>query len=115
MRSYEVAFIAQPDLDDSSLNTLVEKAKGWVAATGGQVTQVDVWGRRRLAYPIRKQKEGQYILMQTQMTSAAQATAFPESVARSTGTSHMFPIQYAALRPPGHLFQRCHRAHVELV
>jgi small subunit ribosomal protein S6 len=42
-----------------------------VAASGGQVTQVDLWGRRRLAYPIRKQSEGQYILMQTQMTPSA--------------------------------------------
>ncbi|HLE27257.1 MAG TPA: 30S ribosomal protein S6 [Anaerolineales bacterium] len=71
MRSYEVAFILQPDLDEASLNALVEKAKGWVATAGGQVAQVDLWGRRRLAYSIRKQKEGQYILMQTQMTAAA--------------------------------------------
>lgn len=71
MRSYEVAFIAQADLDESSLNALTEKAKGWVTATGGQVTQVDLWGRRRLAYPIRKQHEGQYILMQTQMNANA--------------------------------------------
>lgn len=71
MRNYEVAFIAHPELDEASLNTLVEKAKGWVNATGGQVTQVDLWGRRRLAYPIRKQQEGQYILMQTQMAPAA--------------------------------------------
>ena len=71
MRSYEVAFIAHPDLDDASLTALVDKAKGWVAAAGGQVIQVDVWGRRRLAYPIRKQTEGQYILMQTQMTPVA--------------------------------------------
>jgi small subunit ribosomal protein S6 len=67
MRNYEVMFIAHPDLDDASLNALVDKAKGWVSAAGGQVTQVDLWGRRRLAYPIRKQSEGQYILMQTQM------------------------------------------------
>ena len=71
MRNYEVAFIAHPELDEASLNTLVEKAKGWVSATGGQVTQVDLWGRRRLAYPIHKQREGQYILMQTQMEAAA--------------------------------------------
>jgi small subunit ribosomal protein S6 len=71
MRNYEVAFIAQADLDESSLTALTEKAKGWVTATGGQVTQVDLWGRRRLAYPIRKQHEGQYILMQTQMTANA--------------------------------------------
>jgi small subunit ribosomal protein S6 len=70
MRNYEVAFIAHPELDDASLNSLVEKAKGWISAAGGQVGQVDLWGRRRLAYPIRKQKEGQYILMQMQMTAA---------------------------------------------
>ena len=71
MRNYEVAFIAHPELDEASLNALVEKAKGWVSAAGGQVTQVDLWGRRRLAYPIRKQREGQYVLMQTQLTAVA--------------------------------------------
>ena len=71
MRSYEVMFIAHPELDDVSLNALLDKAKGWVTAAGGEVTQVDLWGRRRLAYTIRKQHEGQYILMQTQMTPNA--------------------------------------------
>ncbi len=70
MRNYEVMFIAHPDLDDASLNALVDRAKGWVTGSGGQVSQVDLWGRRRLAYPIRKQNEGQYVLMQTQMSPA---------------------------------------------
>jgi len=68
MRKYELMFIAHPDLDDASLTSLVDKAKGWVTGAGGQVDQVDLWGRRRLAYPIRKQNEGQYILMQTQLS-----------------------------------------------
>jgi small subunit ribosomal protein S6 len=67
MRSYEVMFIAHPDLDETSLNALLDRAKGWITAGGGAVNQVDLWGRRRLAYPIRKQKEGQYVLMQAQM------------------------------------------------
>ena len=71
MRSYEIMFIAHPDLDDASLTALVDRAKGWVTSTGGQVTQVDLWGRRRLAYTIHKQNEGQYVLMQTQMSPAA--------------------------------------------
>ena len=71
MRSYEIMFIAHPDLDDASLNTLLERAKSWVTNTGGQVTQLDLWGRRRLAYPIHKQTEGQYVLMQTQMNASA--------------------------------------------
>lgn len=71
MRNYEVAFIAQPDLDEGALNTLLDKAKGWIAAAGGQVTNVDLWGRRKLAYPIRKQTEGLYVFIQTQMTATA--------------------------------------------
>jgi small subunit ribosomal protein S6 len=71
MREYEVAFIAQPDLDESSLNTLIEKAKGWITNTGGQVAKVDVWGRRRLAYSIRKQKEGQYVIITANMAPSA--------------------------------------------
>jgi small subunit ribosomal protein S6 len=70
MRNYEVMFIAHPDLDEASLTALVDKAKGWVTTSGGQVDQVDLWGRRRLAYPINKQNEGQYILMQTQLSPA---------------------------------------------
>ena len=70
MRDYEVALIAQPDLDEASLNNLIEKTKNWVGAAGGQVLNVDVWGRRRLAYPIRKQQEGQYVFVQTQMSPA---------------------------------------------
>ena len=71
MRNYEIMFIAHPDLDDASLTALLDRAKSWVTASGGQVTQLDLWGRRRLAYPIHKQTEGQYILMQTQMTPQA--------------------------------------------
>jgi small subunit ribosomal protein S6 len=71
MRNYEVAFIAQPDMDEASLTALVEKAKGWITASGGQVNKVDLWGRRHLAYPIRKQKEGQYVFLQADLAPKA--------------------------------------------
>ena len=71
MRKYEVAFIAQADLDEAALNSLLDKAKGWIAAAGGEITQVDLWGRRKMAYPIHKQTEGQYVFIQTQMTANA--------------------------------------------
>lgn len=71
MRDYEVAFIAQPDLDESSLNTLIEKAKGWISAAGGQIVKVDIWGRRRLSYRIRKQAEGLYVFITAQMAPTA--------------------------------------------
>lgn len=66
MRDYEVVFIAHPDLDENALNGVIDKVKGWIVDAGGNVVKVDLWGRRRMAYAIRKQREGQYVLVQAQ-------------------------------------------------
>ncbi len=66
MRDYEVVFIAHPDLDENALNGVIEKVKSWIVDAGGTIAKVDVWGRRRMAYAIRKQREGQYVLVQAQ-------------------------------------------------
>jgi small subunit ribosomal protein S6 len=67
MREYELVFIVHPDLDDTALKDVVEKVKGWITEAGGTVSKVDLWGKRKMAYAIRKQKEGQYVLFKTQM------------------------------------------------
>ena len=69
MREYEIVFIAHPDLEENALNDVTEKVKGWVTEAGGTVLKADFWGRRRLAYAIRKQKEGQYVLFHTKMAN----------------------------------------------
>ena len=50
----------QPDLDETAFNVVVEKVKGWISESGGSIDKVDVWGRRKLAYIIKKHREGQY-------------------------------------------------------
>lgn len=70
MRGYELIFIVQPDLDENAFNDIIERVKGWINEDGGQIEKVDLWGKRKLAYPIRKQTEGQYVLFHTQMTPA---------------------------------------------
>lgn len=67
MRAYELVVIVHPDLDETALGEVVERIKGWVSVDGGNIDKVDMWGKRRLAYPIRKQLEGQYVFMQTSM------------------------------------------------
>lgn len=62
MRNYELVCIIQPDLDETAFNETVERIKGWISDAGGNVDKVDVWGKRKLAYLIRKQGEGQYVL-----------------------------------------------------
>ena len=63
MRKYELVCIIQPDLDETAFKGAVERVQGWVTESGGSVDKVDVWGRRRLAFPIRKQRDGQYVLL----------------------------------------------------
>lgn len=73
MRTYEVVLIAHPDLDETAFNAVIEKAKGWITTSGGSITKVDVWGRRRMAYAIRKQREGQYVLITAEFAPAFSA------------------------------------------
>jgi small subunit ribosomal protein S6 len=62
-RKYETIYIINPVLGEEGVNAVVEKIKSLVE-TSASLEKVDVWGRRRLAYEIEKQKEGFYVLMQ---------------------------------------------------
>ena len=67
MRKYELVCILHPDLEEAAFNDAVDKIKGWVGENDGAVDSVDNWGRRKMAYLIRKQIEGQYILLNASM------------------------------------------------
>ncbi|HRQ24785.1 MAG TPA: 30S ribosomal protein S6 [Anaerolineales bacterium] len=71
MRNYELVCIIQPDLDETAFNGVVDKVKGWISESGGSVDKAEVWGRRKLAYLINKQREGQYVLLNVTMSPAA--------------------------------------------
>jgi len=63
MRKYELICILQPELDEAAFKGALERVQGWVTESGGSVDKTEVWGRRKLAYAIHKQTEGQYVLM----------------------------------------------------
>lgn len=63
MRKYELVCLIHPDLDEAAFNDAIDKVKGWINEAGGSVDKVDIWGRRKMAYLIRKQREGQYVLL----------------------------------------------------
>lgn len=67
MRTYEITYIVHPDLDDASFKQLNDQVQTWIKDSGGKITKSDIWGRRKMAYAIRKQSEGQYVLLHTQM------------------------------------------------
>lgn len=63
MRKYETIFILRPSLDEEAVKANVEKIKGVIEDGGGIVENVDLWGKRKLAYEIEKVNEGYYTLI----------------------------------------------------
>jgi small subunit ribosomal protein S6 len=63
MRKYETIFILHPSLDEEAVKANVEKFKGVIENGGGVVDNVDSWGKRKLAYEIKKVSEGYYTLV----------------------------------------------------
>lgn len=63
MRKYETIFILDPSLDEESVKTNVEKFKDVIQNGGGEIENVDLWGKRKLAYEINKVNEGFYTLI----------------------------------------------------
>jgi len=70
-RNYELAYIADPELDEEALSSLEETVKSWIEAAEGRTTNVERWGKRKLAYQIRKRSEGYYFILETEMPPQA--------------------------------------------
>ena len=63
MREYEVMVILDPSLEERTVQPSLDKYLNVIRKDGGSVESVDVWGRRRLAYEIKKQAEGIYAVI----------------------------------------------------
>ena len=71
MRNYELGVILHPDLEEADVTKAIETIGQYVQSNGGQVASVNVWGRRALAYPIRRQSNGVYAFLNIQLESSA--------------------------------------------
>lgn len=92
MRKYELVCVVQPDLDETAFNGVVDKVKGWISDSGGSIDKVDVWGRRKLAYIIKKQREGQFVLLNVTMNPIATAELQRNLRYQETLLRHMLSV-----------------------
>jgi small subunit ribosomal protein S6 len=60
MRRYELMLVLRPDVADDRSQAVIDRTTRQITAAGGQITKVAPWGRRRLAYPIDRFREGSY-------------------------------------------------------
>ena len=64
MSKYELCVVLNAKIEDEERAAVLEKIKGYVTRFGGTITNVDEWGKKRLAYEVQKMKEGYYYFIQ---------------------------------------------------
>ena len=62
-RVYELLFIADPNLGEPEVDALTSLVQGYIEKESGKIQKIEKWGKKRLAYPIGKNREGSYVLM----------------------------------------------------
>jgi small subunit ribosomal protein S6 len=71
MPIYESIFIVNPNISDDETNAVIKKMQDVVAKQGGEMVKFEDWGKKKLAYEIKKQKRGHYVFFQFKGTPAA--------------------------------------------
>jgi small subunit ribosomal protein S6 len=67
VRDYEVFYIVRADLDDEKVQDAVKRVNTLIERSGGQSERTNLWGKRKLAYEVKHQKEGAYVLQDFQL------------------------------------------------
>ena len=73
MNKYELAFVVSAKIEDDARTAAVEKAKEYIKRAGGNVTEVEECGKKKLAYEIQHMKEGFYYFIQFEAAAEAPA------------------------------------------
>ncbi len=73
MNKYELALVVNAKIEDDERAAVVEKAKEYITRFGGTITNVDEWGKKKLAYEIQKMREGFYYFIQFEAEADAPA------------------------------------------
>ena len=64
LHDYELTVIISPEVEDEKLDTAIDNISQFITEKGGVISGVDRWGKRKLAYPIKRFMEGNYVLAQ---------------------------------------------------
>jgi small subunit ribosomal protein S6 len=62
LRDYEILYIVRPDLEDDKVQDVVKRVNTLISRSGGSSDQTSLWGKRKLAYEVKHQREGSYVL-----------------------------------------------------
>lgn len=66
MRTYEALYICTPEMEEGDIQTVSQEVENLVTSNGGSIVRSEIWGKRKLAYMVKKYSEGSYILLRFQ-------------------------------------------------
>jgi small subunit ribosomal protein S6 len=70
LSAYELMYIVKPELDDQTVQQEIEKVGQLIQTNGGQIKKVTPWGKRRLAYTVKDNREGHYVVAEFDLDQA---------------------------------------------
>jgi len=70
LHEYELVVVMSPDIPEEDVPAAIERVSTAVTSRGGEVAEVSPWGRRKLAYPISRHTEGNYVVSQIRLDPA---------------------------------------------
>jgi small subunit ribosomal protein S6 len=100
--TYEIVAVLRPDLDEEALGAALARISQRITEQGGSVTSLERWGKRKLAYPVKKHRDGYYALLvftleATRIASLRQVLGLNEDLLRFTLATHRVkPVPAAA-------------------
>ena len=91
MKKYEIMYILKAGLDDAARKVEVDKLHGIITSNGGKIADVNEWGLREFAYPIKKETKGYYVVIKIEADNVAlnefdRITRFDNNVLRTLVT-----------------------------
>lgn len=92
MNNYEVLYVLETEQTDEAISEQIDKFTEVITSNGGEVSETDKWGKKRLAYPIDYKNEGYYIL-----TTFKAAPEFPQELERNFRIDEMV-MRYMVIR-----------------
>jgi len=70
LRDYELVVILSPEIEEPNIDASIERVQQSITSRGGEIVDTNNWGRRRLAYPIKRHLEGNYVVSQIKLDPA---------------------------------------------
>lgn len=100
IRDYELMYIVRPDLDEDALRAAAKSVRGVVEAQGGEVVKTTFWGKRRLAYEVKRLRDGYYVLVALRLDGAKVAPLERALRIHDTVFRHLLVLHQGAMPEP---------------